>query len=261
MLGGALKFAGVLEAKAPDSFRWEFNHMDEEDHGSVPHRSTYYGFEKIFEGWHLHDPVALYLSGGLAAIDRYFERASERFGYERGATTGVLGQVGARAIEDEDASEAHATYSRIVELDPNSAGGHFGLGEAQSIMGHEELAIEHYRHALSLDPRHRQAREKLTEHGVDLSDYPENLELPIDLLESYVGRYSDSDTEYGIVLEGQSLFVEIDGARYELYPVLSDRFRLTVAEVYLIFNSDDDGSISGLTVDQGGERTIATRIR
>ena len=128
-------------------------------------------------------------------------------------------------------------------------------------MGHEELAVEHYRQALSLDPRHRQAREKLTEHGVDLSDYPENLELPIDLLESYVGRYSNSDTEFGIELEGQSLFVEVSGARYELYPVSSDRFRLTIAEMYFIFNSDDDGSISSLTFDQGGERTIATRIR
>jgi hypothetical protein len=128
-------------------------------------------------------------------------------------------------------------------------------------MGNEEPAIEHYLHALNLDPRHRQAREMLTERGVDLSDYPENLELPTDLLESYVGRYSDSDTEYGIVLEGQKLFVDIEGGKYELYPVSPNRFKLVIADVVVTFFSDDDGSISGFTINQGGETSTATRNR
>jgi len=178
MLGGALKFAGVLEEKAPDSFRWEFNHMNEEDHGSVPLRSTYYGLEKIFEGWNLHDPISLYVAGGLVAIDRHFERASERFGYERSASNRILGQVGSKALEEKNAFDADAVYSRIVERLPNSAPAHHGLGEAHAMMGHREIAIEHYQHALRSDPRHQQAREKLTEYGVDLSDYPEPVEVP-----------------------------------------------------------------------------------
>lgn len=144
MLGGALKFAGVLEGKAPDSFRWEFKHMDEESHGSVPLRSTYYGLEKIFEGWNLHDPIGLYVTGGLLAIDRHFERASERFGYERSASSGILSQIGGKALEEKNASDADAIYSRMVERNPNSVPGHNGLAEAHAIMGHQEMAIEHY---------------------------------------------------------------------------------------------------------------------
>ncbi len=178
MLGGALKFAGVLEEKAPDSFRWEFNHMDEEDHGSVPFRSTYYGLEKIFEGWNLHDPISLYIAGGLVAIDRYFERASERFGYERSASNRNLSQIGSYALEEKNAFDADAVYSRIVARNPNSAPAHHGLGEAHAMMGHRELAIEHYQQALRSNPRNQQAREKLTEYGVDLSDYPEPAEVP-----------------------------------------------------------------------------------
>ena len=117
MLGGALKFAGILEAKAPEGFRWEFKHMEEESHGSVPHRSTYYGLEKIFDGWNLHDPVDLYVAGGLEAIDRHFARASARFGYERTPSTGVLGRIGGKALEDGNAAVAEVIFSRLVELD------------------------------------------------------------------------------------------------------------------------------------------------
>ena len=191
MLGGALKFAGVLEAKAPDAFRWEFRHLDEESHGSVPHRSTYYGLEKIFEGWNLHDPVGLYVAGGLEAIDRHFERASERFGYERTPPARVLNQIGGKALEHKNAAEADAIYSRLVEQDPNSAPAHNGLAEAHAIMGHQKVAIDHYQHALRTDPKNQQAREKLTEHGVDLSDYPEIVDVPVHVLESYVGTYAE----------------------------------------------------------------------
>jgi tetratricopeptide (TPR) repeat protein len=204
--------------------------------------------------------VALYLSGGLAAIDRHFERASARFGYDRSVTSGVLNQIGTRAVADEDATGAEAIFSRIVDEDPNSAAGHYGLGEAHGLMGHGQVAIEHYQHTLRRDPKHRQAREKLTEQGVDLSDYPEDLEVAIELLESYVGNYSDAATEYGIVLDGKKLFVEIGGGKYELYPVSSDRFMLTIAPVTVIFNTDDDGSVSGVTIDQGGQESHATRV-
>lgn len=260
MLGGALKFAGVLEEKAPSLFRWEFKLMEEEDHGSVPHRSTYYGLEKIFEGWHLHEPVSLYESGGVLAIDRYFEHASERFGYERSTPGGVLRQIGNKALEDKNVADAEAIFSRIAEQTPHSAVGHIGLAEAHILMGHEDVAIEHYKHALSNDPKNREARDKLTEFGVDLSAYPETVNVPTHVLESYVGTYSDSGNEYEIVLDEQELSL-IVGGKYEMYAISFNRFRLEIAEVYVIFKTDDSGSIAALTIEDGGESTEATRIK
>ena len=246
MLGGALKFAGVLEAKAPDSFRWEFNHMDEDDHGSVPHRSTYDGLEAIFDGFNLHDPLGLYVAGGLAAIDRHFERASERFGYDRTPSRRMLNQIGDKALEEENASEADAIFSRIVEDSPNSPTAHNGLAAAHAIMGHDKVAIEHYQHALRADPKDQQARENLTEYSVDLSDYPETVEVAASVLESYVGMYSDSDgDEYEILLEGGALSLDWYGFdKFELHPTSSERFELTSFRVYVIFESDDAGSVS-----------------
>ena len=259
MLGGALKFAGVLEGKAPDSFRWEFNPMEEEDHGSVPHRSTYYGLEKIFEGWHLHDPVGLYETGGLTAIDRRFERSSKRFGYERSASGQILSQIGNKALEEKNATEADAIFARIVENDPKSAAGHNGLAEAHALMGHKEVAVEHYKHALSRDPKNKNAREKLTEFGVDLSDYPENVEVLKQVLESYVGTYSESDDEFSITFNGEKLFLEV-GGKWEMYPISTERFKLIVAEVYVTFKTNDSGKVTGFTMDQNGDKTEAARI-
>ena len=83
MLGGVRKLAGVLDEHAPTDFRWTFRWMNEEDHGSVPHRSTYYGLESIFQGWSLVDPLPLYDIGGLDAVKSYFNPISKRLGYER----------------------------------------------------------------------------------------------------------------------------------------------------------------------------------
>ena len=263
MLGGALKFAGVLEAKAPEDFRWEFKLMEEESHGSVPHRSTYYGFEKIFDGWNLHDPVGLYVAGGLEAVDRHFARASARFGYERTPSTGVLGRIGGRALEDGDAADAEAIFSRVVEMDPNLAPAHNGLAEAHALMGHRDLAIEHYRHALRVDPRNGPAREKLTEYGVDLSDFPETVDVPVSVLESYVGTYvvpEDPDERLRFVLVGEELAVELEGSPYELYATSMNRFKVAVVPVYLTFHTDESGNVTGLTIDQAGEKIEATRV-
>ncbi len=263
MLGGALKFAGILEAKAPEDFRWEFKLMEEESHGSVPHRSTYYGLEKVFDGWNLHDPVGLYVAAGLEAVDRHFERASARFGYERTPSVGILGPIGGRALEDGNAADAEVVFSRLIARDPNLAPAHNGLAEAHALMGNRDLAIEHYQHALRIDPRNGPAREKLTEYAVDLSDYPESVDVPVSVLESYVGTYvvpDDPDEVLRFFLEGEELAVELEGRTYELYATSPTRFKVAVVPVYVTFRSDEDGNVTGVTIDQAGERIEATRV-
>lgn len=263
MLGGALKFAGVLEAKAPEGFRWAFRHMEEESHGSVPHRSTYYGFENIFDGWNLHDPVGLYVAGGIEAVDRHFARASARFGYERMPSTGVLGRIGDRALEDGNAADAQVVFSRLVERDPNLVPARNRLAEAYAVMGDRDQAIEHYRHALRTDPRNGPARERLTEYGVDLSDFPEIVDVPVGVLESYVGTYvvpDDPDERLRFFLDGEELAVELEGRTYELYATSEQRFKVAVVSVYLTFNADEAGNVTSLVIDQAGERTEAIRV-
>ena len=63
LLGGVRKFSGVLDEHAPRGFRWAFQLMEEETHGSVPLRSTQQGLEAVLAGWYLHDILSMFDRG------------------------------------------------------------------------------------------------------------------------------------------------------------------------------------------------------
>ena len=65
--------------------------------------------------------------------------------------------------------------------------------------------------SLRSDPRNGPACEKLTEYGADLSDFPEIVDVPVGVLESYVGTYVVPD-EAGTVT---SLVIDQAGERTE----------------------------------------------
>ena len=56
--------------------------MEQEDHGSVPHRSTYNGLESLFSDWRIKDALALYQNGGMKAIQDHFTHVSKIYGTE-----------------------------------------------------------------------------------------------------------------------------------------------------------------------------------
>lgn len=262
MLGGVLKLAGIMEEKVSDTFRWQFKHMQAETHGSVPLRSTYDGLEKIFDGWYLHDPVNLFEIGGLSAIDRFYDRKSERFGYKESAPSIMLYQIGNKALEIKDASEAEGIFTRILELDPGSAAAHLGLAEAYAIMGNDDAAISHYQHTLKNDPKNQEAREELTLLGVDLSDYPENVVVSTDVLKSYTGKYKFQEFELEVLIKENELILSGFGQKLELYPLATNRFRsVAYDEVSVTFNkSDDTGVIISMTIVQQGSPMQAQKV-
>jgi predicted alpha/beta superfamily hydrolase len=61
---GGDKFAKMLHRAAPRGLKWKFNHMHQETHASITHRSIYDGLEFIFSDWS-PDPVAVKPNGGI----------------------------------------------------------------------------------------------------------------------------------------------------------------------------------------------------
>jgi hypothetical protein len=113
---------------------------------------------------------------------------------------------------------------------------------------------------LRTDPRNVRAREKLTEYGVDLSDYPETVNVPAGVLEAYVGTYivpDDPDEVLRFAMEGEELAVELGGRMYALYPTSTTRFKVVVVPVYVTFTSDEAGNVTGVMIDQAGETVEA----
>lgn len=150
MLASAWEFAAVLEERAPDSFEWEFALMDEETHGSIPHRTTYRALERLYEGWRLPNFVELVSRGGLEAIDRHFADLSRKYGYEIHTPESFVNQIGYWYLGQGKVEEAIAAFQRNVEIYPGSANVYDSLGDAYDAAGQLEQAQANYARAVEL---------------------------------------------------------------------------------------------------------------
>jgi len=61
---GGDRFAQMLYRAAPRGLKWKFNHMHQETHASITHRSIYDGLEFIFSDW-TSEPVMAKPNGGI----------------------------------------------------------------------------------------------------------------------------------------------------------------------------------------------------
>jgi CubicO group peptidase (beta-lactamase class C family) len=82
--------------------------------------------------------------------------------------------------------------------------------------------------------------------------------------EDFVGRY-ELDVQPGFVLtftrEDSKLYTQATGqSRIEIVPTSDSTFALTAVEASVTFHRDDDGTIEGLTLHQGGQEPHATRL-
>ena len=169
LLGGVRKLSGVLDEHAPRHFRWAFRLMEEESHGSVPLRSTRQGLEAIFDGWNLHDVVATFDRGGLAAIDDYYRKGGARFGYERETPPGTHAGLTFQLISAGRLDDAAVVLLRDPEAQPPPAFLLVQLADAYAERDDDEQARDYYVLSLEANPTLESARRKLTEMGVDVA--------------------------------------------------------------------------------------------
>jgi predicted alpha/beta superfamily hydrolase len=147
MLAGAWSLAGILETSAPESFRWAWNHMPDEDHGSVPHRSLYDGLEWIFEGWNLPNLFALGMSEGgeeWVEIEKHYSELSDRFGIEARVPEQRVNQIGYALLGNQRVDDAIRVFERNTKLYPGSANVYDSLGDAYDAACRWEEAKDNY---------------------------------------------------------------------------------------------------------------------
>ncbi len=142
MLTAAQGFIEILEQKAPAGLAWRFAMMEQEDHGSIPHRTTYDALEMLYADWQLPQQIAR--TGTLDDFDRHFAALSQRFGYEIITPENDVNQLGYRLLGEKKIDEAIAVFRRNVEVYPASANVYDSLGDGLDAAGHLEEAREHY---------------------------------------------------------------------------------------------------------------------
>ncbi len=150
MLAGTWELAGVFEEHGPQHFKWHFELMKEETHGSIPHRSTYKGLEWLYDGWSIDNLFGRVAEGGMEDVDAHYEALSAHFGYEIKTPESIVNQVGYTLLGQERVEEAVAVMQRNATNFPESPNVYDSLGDAYKANGDTDKASESYKKACSM---------------------------------------------------------------------------------------------------------------
>ncbi len=131
----------TIRRTKPRDFNWEFNHMKNESHVSIPHRSIYDGLEMLYEDWAIPNEAA---AAGLESVLNHYKNLSESFGYRIPVSEGFLNNLGYQFLNIRDLEEALKIFAYNVKLYPNSANVYDSYGEALERDSQLEKALENY---------------------------------------------------------------------------------------------------------------------
>lgn len=255
------KLTGVLGEYNPSGFRWKFEHMPEEHHGSVALRSTYYGLESIFDGWSLEKSFEAYTIGGLAALENAYLSGGTRFGYERSYSKTLLLQIASQLIDTNRISEADQLVTKEFDAVPPSYFLNL-LADKYRERGNSARAQELYGSSLLNNPTDVVARTRLEKMGIDPTPYIKEFSVDVATLERYVGEYQlQPDFNFTIFLEGLKLYAEGTRQRStELVPISETRFSMAETDSQLEFVIEFGARANKLVLHKFGVEMEAPRI-
>jgi len=143
MLPAAAALAAVFKASAPEGFEWQFHWMDDETHGSIPHRTTYDALEWMFADYQAPgDLTAL----GLDGLEQRYAMLSERY-FEMDVPEFMINRLGYQYLARGDVAHAIEAFQLNVERFPESANVYDSLGDGYDAAGEFDLALESYEKA------------------------------------------------------------------------------------------------------------------
>jgi len=159
---------------------------------------------------------------------------------------------------------AIAVFQLNVEAYPDASNAYDSLGEAYLLAGNRELAIENYTKSVELDPSNQNGKAALVRVGVELEEpVTEEIVVPVEVLETYVGEYElRGDLVVTItVVDGQLMGQATGQDKHQLVPRSETQFTIEAVELQVTFVIDDEGSVSGFNLHQGGETLFAKKTK
>ena len=198
-----------------------------------------------------------------AGARRYRELKSSRpDGFDFGESE--LNTLGHHYLGEGDTETAIAVFELNVEVYPDASNAYDSLGEAYLAAGNRELAIENYVRSVELNPRNENGKAVLAELGVELDEgVGEEIVVPVEVLERYVGEYElRGDLIVAITVENGQLMGQATGqGKYELAAVSETQFTIEAVAVRITFVMEDDGTVGGFNLYQGGETLFAKKTK
>jgi hypothetical protein len=96
--------------------------------------------------------------------------------------------------------------------------------------------------------------------GLPSSDHKE-IAVDRKLYDSYLGSYDLSSTTISIARDGDHLFAQINGRKYELYPESVRDYFFKDFDAQVGFKTDGSGQATELVWHEGGTDMVASRIK
>ncbi|MEL6255925.1 MAG: alpha/beta hydrolase-fold protein [Bacteroidota bacterium] len=253
MLGGAMKLAALFEEYEGEDFSWDFKVMEEETHGSVPHRSTYYGLEKIFKDWYSADVVELYQSGGMEALEKHYNVISEKLGYKWVIDEGRMNTLGYQLMGRGKLVEAKEVFAKNIEEHPKSFNTYDSMAEAYMSNKENDKAIDFYKKSLAINPGNANGVAMLKKLGVEYDPMSMKLKLSAKKLKKYTGKYK---TQMGVVevsIVDDKLMAEVKGGfpQTEMIPFPDDVFMIKPLNSVVQFEVNEKDEVNSFTAQQG----------
>lgn len=208
----------------------------------------------------VYDAIAA--EGVDAAVARYWElQETDPDAYDFAERE--LNRLGYHYLGEGSVQTAIEVFELNVEAYPEGFNTYDSLGEAYMVAGQTEQAIANYEKSLELNPDNSNAREMLRRMGVEMADapVPEEIELPLEILSRYVGKYEfQGGVAITVTLEEGRLIVKVEGNDpAELHPLSETRFLLVEAESEVEFVLGDEGQVTGFTMYQSGAEIRGSR--
>jgi tetratricopeptide (TPR) repeat protein len=122
--------------------------MEEEDHGSIPHRTVYNALETLYSGWRISFQDTSMQK--IEVLKKHFETLSEKYGYQIPIPESLINILGYIFLGQEKVEEAIKVFTFNVKSYPNSANVYDSLGEAYENNNQLELAKKNYETACRL---------------------------------------------------------------------------------------------------------------
>ena len=197
---------------------------------------------------------------GVDAAEARYRAIQADGGSDYDLGEGQLNNLGYALLGRGEVDAAIRIFALNVEAHPEAWNPHDSLGEAYLVAGDSARAAQSYQRALALNPAAASARDALQRLGVEAET--DEVTVPVDVLERYVGRY---ELQRGVVIdvtrEESRLFAEATGQpKFELTPVSATRFYIPQVEAYITFAQDGASPASSLTLGGGGEDMRAERV-
>lgn len=216
MLGGAWKLSAALEEASLRELRWKFERMTDEHHGSVPYRSTYDGLQAIFDGWYVHDTVALFDQAGIAGFEQRFAAVSKRLGYSVPIPERYFSMLLQNLAQRRRDAEAEGVINKYIEVYPGSAGALFAAGRYYVLRNDQTRATEYLIKSLKLFPGNSSARSLLEKQKVDPTTIVPSYSLTSADLQEISGEYKSKADVGKLFVEDGKLFAAAGGGRCEV---------------------------------------------